>query len=161
MPAWLFTPSGILGVLLAAVSLYAVTITKMYGSKADELSTYRATVELAQEQAAADAALRLQRAEAITKQVGDDWAVVVADLHKRRVVRVLPPASRCPETGALPVATTVVTQATTQHGLDSGFTEALASSCAECDERLNKSIEASLMVLHLQDYVLSQHEASK
>ncbi len=161
MPAWLFTPSGILGVLLAAVSLYAVTITKMYGSKADELSTYRATVELAQEQATSDAALRLQRAEAVTKQVGDDWAAVVADLRKRRFVRVLPPATHCPETGTVPVAAGQPDEAAAQHGLDPRLDEAIAISCAECDERLNQSIEASAMVLHLQYFIQMQHEASK
>lgn len=85
MPAWLFTPTGILGALLAAASIYGVVITKMYGGLNERFSDFKSAVELAQKQAEEQAELERTRQERLLADYGQRWSAALAD---RPVIRV-------------------------------------------------------------------------
>jgi len=163
-PAALFTPTGILGILLAAVAIYAAAITHFFRETTDAYSNYRAAVELAQKQAKDEAEAEAERLaveqERIHANTAAGWAAAV-DYHRRnpRTVRVLPPAAcGVSQAGAVPTA------ASNDDGLPAGEHRPAADraiAVEECEARLNGSLIDAEWIVGIKQWIIDQHEASK
>lgn len=134
MPAWLFTPTGILGALLAAASIYGVVITKMYGGLNERFSDFKSAVVAAQKQAEEQAELERTRQERLLADYGQRWAAALA---ADRAVRVRQPANRCP--GQMPG---ISPTATSHEGLQAGSGAGgyLEITLDQCEALANDSI---------------------
>lgn len=134
MPAWLFTPTGILGALLAAVSIYGVVITKMYGGLNERFSDFKSAVVAAQQQAEEQAELERARQERLLADYGQRWAAALAT---DRAVRVRKPANHC--AGQMPG---ISPTATSHEGLQAGSGAGghLEITIDQCEALANDSI---------------------
>ena len=147
------TPSGVLGIILSVVSLYAVVITKMYGGLVDESNRFRITVEQAKEQAEEAAQHLRTEHERLLGIYGDAWSRSIA---ARPAVRVQHGNCNLPQTGAVSTSTKEPDATSAEQRPDT-----ITINSEECQRRIENGIIDASHVRYLQQWIIDQHEVSK
>jgi hypothetical protein len=138
---------------VAAVIAFVIAFTayyKGYNNANDKFIAYRTQVETIAAQNEAEHERKLKETDKIIADTASGWAAAVDSLRHRPAIRV---QSNC-NTG------TGITMPTSPGGVNEASIERLLSS-AECETVANNAIQDAAHVLHLQSFIIKQHEATR
>lgn len=152
MPAWFFSPTGIMAAIIVALSISNVVFIKLYGAANEQYANHRAAVVAAQKQAEADREHQRAEQERLMAVYGDAWAAA-----RRPVVRVLPARGCVPQAGPVSATAGQPDAPTAEQRLDS----AIVVAADECQVRLENAVMDAAQVRWLEQWIKDQHEASK
>jgi hypothetical protein len=117
----------------------------------------KSSVEAAQKRAEAEAQWQKSEQERIARETADGWAAAVAWYRDHpRIVRVLQPSGCVSQTGAVSASSegTDATAAQQRPG-------AIELTAEQCEIRVNNAVLDAAQVIHLQNWIRQQYEASK
>ena len=138
---------------VAAVVAIVIAFTayfKGYNNANSKYIEYRAKVEAIAEQNEIEHERKKQETERILKDTASGWAAAVDSLRNRPAIRV---QSNCNSGSGL-------TMPASSSGVNEASIERLLSA-AECETVANNAIQDAAHVLHLQSFIIKQHEATR
>lgn len=122
-----------------------------YTKGLEKYHEYRANVASEMELLKLDNQRKLEAMQAVADKAGTDYRLARAEFDRLgRVIRVQPTTCQ----GLLPTAPTAAS------GLDA-TAEARTIDPAQCEAYLNAGIEDAAKLMHLQQFLIDQHEAAK
>ena len=140
-----------IGAALVIAAVIALTAYfKGYNNANSKYLTFRAEVEAATKQNEIEHERKLKETEKVIADTASGWAAAVDSLRSRPAIRV---QSRCNSGSG-------ITMPTSSSGTDETSIERLLSS-AECQTVANNAVQDAAHVLHLQSFIIKQHEATK
>lgn len=155
MTALLAPFASIMAGIILVLTLSNAFFINRWSAARDNLTSYTASVNAAQEQIEADIQRRLRESAAINTDTSTRLDVALRDLRRRPAVRVQP----CSSAGGMPSvssATGLAPQAPVADPVDPPVITA-----EQCEKHLGDGIEDAVRFSFLQSWVVQQHEVSK
>lgn len=144
IPPFLLSPTGIMAVLIVALSLSNVIFISLYRSTTNEYAKFQADVLATNEQIGIDNERKQTEAERAVLDVSVSWKRALDYSRRNPVVRVLQP--HCDSgTSAQATGTGLKPDGTAVAGLSS-----TAVNAPRCEELINRGVQDAAQVLHLQ-----------
>lgn len=152
-------PSMLMGGLVIALTLISVLFYNLYLGAIDDFSTYRASVEVVQDQIKLDNDRKLAAALETNQRAAAGWRSTLDELSKRpAVIRVrVKDCGAGTATQTTPTATGV-DAATAESQSSTESSNATEVSGTEAETIIGRGIRDAAQVLWLQDYILGQQE---
>jgi hypothetical protein len=148
----LLSPTSIMAGIIVALTLSNAFFINRWSAARDNLTSYTASVNAAQEQIEADIQRRLRESAAINTDTAARLDFALASLRSRPSIRVQ--SSSCK--GGMPglsAAPGLAPQATAAAAADTG----IVLTADQCAEKLGDGIEDAVRFAWLQDWVVQQH----
>lgn len=140
---------------IAVLAVLAILFYNLYRGAVNDLATYRAEVEAAQEQVRLDNERKINELVAVNVRLESGWNDAVRALRDRPTIRVRP--NSCPRTvPAVPANAGEPTQLPVEESRSGAEV-----SVAECETRLNVAIEDAAVIEWMKHWEASAHEATK
>ena len=159
-----FDPTNPLGwqvkalIIVTALTLFGgVCYVKGREAGLEKYYDLKSQVAAAQKQAEDDAVRQRAAQERIDRDTADGWAAAVAYWRGRpQLVRVLPAGSCVPQAGAVPTAAGKPDAPTAEPR-----PSAIYLTADQCEFRVNNALLDAAQVMHLQNWIQQQHQASQ
>jgi len=140
-----------IGAALVIAAVIALTAYfKGYNNANSKYLTFRAEVEAATKQNEIEHERKLKETEKVIADTASGWAAAVDSLRSRPAIRV---RSNCSSGSG-------ITMPTSSSGVNEASIERLLSA-EECQTVANNAVQDAAHVLHLQSFIIKQHEATK
>ena len=151
------SPLMLVGGVALAFGITTLMFWRLYSGTLSEYQTFRAGVEQAQEQNEIEYRRKLDRMAEEYARTQESWQSALAVLAAKRSaahIRVQPDSDK----GRVSAVSITAGKS------DAATPELLADpsiSVAECEVRVNNAVQDAAQVVHLQDFIVKQREASK
>lgn len=149
------SPSMLMGGAILALSITTFLFWNLYRSTANDFANYRAQVETINEQIRVDTERKLAELADLQQRTEQNWRIAL-DALKSRPIRV---RNNC-GSGALPTVPNAAGEiAGPPIELRPDSTGSI--TVEQCEQVANNAANDAAQVIHLQSWILQQHEATK